>query len=409
MIQQAGLNNEKIQQSNRSLVLDMIIRHYCISRKELVDITGLKKPTITNIVNEFLGCGIVTECEKHKTNGERKTKGLVLRDVSAKIISARWMRSCFKVNLYNLSGIVIDAEESNISADVSIERTTVQILETLNKLIGRHSKEHILGMCIGIPGPYLRNAHSTKAIVVGYENLQQLDIQKFFEDNFDFPVITEHDSHLSALAEWRYLSKEEQSKCRCFLALQSIGIGIGAGVILDGKIVEGAFGIAGEIGHIGVNFNGMKNVYGERGTLEYYASSESVRQYVRERLNDYPTSNLSAHSTYQEILQAYYDRDPLATWAFDLLAWRLAYGLLSTFFILNPNKIVIGSDYPASEEFVNKIKFAIKTMVHSEISSRMDIRYSEIDDDTTLLGGYYFILEDFSEKKILYEMIKKAI
>ena len=59
MIQQAGLNNEKIQQSNRSLVLDMIIRHYCISRKELVDITGLKKPTITNIVNEFLGCGIV--------------------------------------------------------------------------------------------------------------------------------------------------------------------------------------------------------------------------------------------------------------------------------------------------------------------------------------------------------------
>lgn len=104
-----------------------------------------------------------------------------------------------------------------------------------------------------------------------------------------------------------------------------------------------------------------------------------------------------------------YDRDPLATWAFVLLAWRLAYGLLSTFFILNPNKIVIGSDYPASEEFVNKIRFAIKTMVHSEISSRMDIRYSEIDDDTTLLGGYYFILEDFSEKKILYEMIKKAI
>lgn len=118
--------------------------------------------------------------------------------------------------------------------------------------------------------------------------------------------------------------------------------------------MRAAFGIAGEIGHIGVNFNGMKNVYGERGTLEYYASSESVRQYVRERLNDYPTSNLSAHSTYQEILQAYYDRDPLATWAFDLLAWRLAYGLLSTFFILNPNKIVIGSDYPASEEFVIK-------------------------------------------------------
>ena len=68
------------------------------------------------------------------------------------------------------------------------------------------------------------------------------------------------------------------------LALQSLGIGIGAGVILNGKIVEGAFGVSGEIGQMGILFSGVKNSQGARGKLENYASSSSVKKYVRTRL-----------------------------------------------------------------------------------------------------------------------------
>ena len=58
-----GLNNKKIQVTNRSLVLDIIIRKGIISRKELADLTGLGKPTITNVVNELLEFDIVEERE----------------------------------------------------------------------------------------------------------------------------------------------------------------------------------------------------------------------------------------------------------------------------------------------------------------------------------------------------------
>ena len=124
------------------------------------------------------------------------------------------------------------------------------------------------------------------------------------------------------------------------LALQSVGIGIGAGIILDGKILEGAFGIAGEIGQLGIYFNGPENRYGERGTLEYYASSASVKRYISERMCDFPESSVNEESAYEEIVSAYYAGDSLAVWAFDILAWRLAYGLLGTIFVINPDEII---------------------------------------------------------------------
>lgn len=404
-----GLNNEKIQLSNRSLVLNIIIRKGNISRKELAEITGLGKPTITNIVNELLELDIIEECEKPRTWGERKTKGLTLKTRSIKILSARWIRTYFKVAIFTLSGEVIDSEECEVSTEEDIWQTTDRILNTIDRLLLRHGRKEILGMCIGVPGPYLRCSEMNKAIVNGYERLKEIDVQKFFEDRYDFSVITEHDAHLSAFGEWESMEEEKQDHCKCMLALQSVGIGIGAGIILNGKIVEGAFGIAGEIGQLGIYFNGPENTYGRRGTLEYYASSASVKRYISERMCDFPESRLSEESTYEEIVNAYYEKDPLAIWAFDILAWRLAYGLADTIFVINPDEIIIGPDYPISERFIGKIRTSLEGMVNREIGDKIKIRYSAFEEDTTLIGGYYFTLDHFINERTLYERVKEMM
>ncbi len=402
-----GLNNEKIQLTNRSLVLDMIIRNTAISRSELVDLTGLGKPAITNIVNELLKLGIVEECEKPKQEGRRRTKGLTLKANPIKILSARWIRSYFKVAVYTMSGKVVDTEECTVSTEEDIWQTADRIKKTIRRLLERHDEDEILGMCIGVPGPYIRDGETNKAIVSGYEKLQEIDIQRFFESITFFPVITEHDAHLSAFGEWNSLAPDKRNRCRCLLALQSEGIGIGAGIILNGKTVEGAFGISGEIGQIGIYFNGPKNTYGEIGTLEYYASSVSVKRYVRERMCEFPESMLTEESTYEEIVNAYYENDRLAVWAFDLVAWRLAYGLVSTIFVINPEEIVIGPDYPVSERFIGKVRSSIAGMINREIGNKITIRYSAAHRDVTLYGGYCFALEHFINEKTLFERVKQ--
>lgn len=405
---QKGLNNQKIQQTNRSLILEMIIDRGTVTRKDMIDITGLHKPTITNIVNELLEMNVIEECEIPRKEGQRKVVGFALKTQKIKILSARWIRSFFEVALYTLSGEIIDTERCSVMPEEDIELTAEKNLAAVYRLMERHHTSHVLGMCIGLPGPYIK-AENNQALVAGYDNLQKIDVQKYFEDKFPFPVVTEHDAHLSAFAEWKSMTQQDRNKYNCMLALQSLGIGIGAGVILDGKIVEGAFGISGEIGQMGILFSGKKERNGARGRLENYASSISVKKYIRTRLFEFPESVLSEESSYSQIVQAYYNEDPLAIWAFDVIAWHLAYGLANTIFVINPGIIIIGPDYPKSKRFTNKVKAALDDLMDERISSRIEIRYSEIEKDPTLEGGYRYVVDMFIHNRMLFERVSEIM
>lgn len=120
---QKGLNNQKIQQTNRSLILEMIIDRGIVTRKEMIDLTGLHKPTITNIVNELLEMNVIEECEVPRKEGQRKVVGFALKTQKIKILSARWARDFFEVALYTLSGEIIDSERCAVNPEEEIELT----------------------------------------------------------------------------------------------------------------------------------------------------------------------------------------------------------------------------------------------------------------------------------------------
>ena len=402
-----GLNNEKLQMSNRSLILSMIIREPAISRIELVERSALGKPAITNIVHELLSLGIIEECEKEKQEGRRKTRGLMLRKSNLKIFSGRWMRGCFKAAVYSLDGRLLFREDLKIGKGENIYHTKARILAFAGDIVARHNEESFLGMCIGVSGPYIHDEDTSSALVHGYEALEQIEIQKTFEDAFPFPVVTEHDAHLAAFCEWEKLSEQEKTKKKCLLALQSIGQGIGSGIIIDGNVLEGAFSIAGELGQIGVNFNGPLNTYGEPGMLESYASSESVHGYIAQRLTDFPDTVLREDSSLEEILEAYKAFDPLAVWAYERIASALSYGLLNAIFLVNPGLIVIGPDYPKTDHFMAAILSKLKGMLHEKIFAKIEIRFSDLDEDATILGGRYYLLDYFEKKMELYERIRQ--
>jgi predicted NBD/HSP70 family sugar kinase len=404
-----GLNNQKMQQVNRSLILSLILEHPGISRLELAQITGLQKPTITNIVNELLTLGVVDNCEKPKIENQKKTKGLVFADDTIGILSVRLMRNEFDAALFTIKGQIVDQRKMEVNPNRDIERTLAEATNIINEILNQNSLK-VLAMSLGLPGPYIRGIDGNDRIIVeGFSQLGEIDVAGYFRKKYSFPVIAEHDAHLSALCEWKNMSSTEREHVHCLLALQSIGIGIGAGLILNGKVLEGAFGIAGEIGNIGIYFNGPKNSNGERGTFEHYASTGNMKNYIAQRLAEFPSSKLTEESSYEEIKQAYFERDSLAVWAFEAVAMKLAYGLASVIFVINPDKIVIGPDYPEDENFINRIKNDLAGMINTEISDRIDIRFSEIRTDPTLLGGYEFVLQKFMEESALVDRIRALL
>ena len=403
-----GLNNHKMQQSNRSLILSTIIENRGISRLGLSEVTGLQKPTITNIVNELLELGIIESGEAPKREGRNKTKGLAFTEKSIVILSARLTRDLFSACIYNMNGEMIDSCSCVVYPTRDIMETLEKSVQLIDALLKRNMNRKVLSMCLGLPGPYIRG-EKEKIIVEGFPGLGKVDVCRFYAEHYAFPLLAEHDAHLSALCEWKSLTPEEQENARCLLALQSLGIGIGAGIILDGKIVKGAFGIAGEIGSIGINFNGQKNSNGQRGTLETYASTGNLRRYIGDRLIEFPNTVLTEHSTYDEIREAYLKGDPLANWIFDAAAARLAYGLASSIFVINPDMIIIGPDYPETDRFIGRIQRTLNELMNIEISSRIKIRYSRVTCDPTLLGGYYYILQVLTADNTLLERVKEAL
>ncbi len=392
-----GMNNESMQRSNRNLALKILLEGKPVSRVELARKTSLNKATITNIVNELLDSGIVKyDCMQggaENTEGKgRKAQKLCLDAPEAVVLSVRLTRIYYHIQAYSLDGSLLREIKGDVAVVDEIEHLIDNLYRDIDQLVEMYGADKILGLCLALPGPYVRGVHSI-AMVTGFEKLSHIDIQELLEQHYAFPVFSEHDAKLAAFAEWKQIDHMQAKSKHCLLGIQSIGLGIGSGIIIDGKIMQGAQGIAGEIGHMGINITGPKFDNGIRGTFEYYAGMDSVRNYVLERMHEFPKTELSEDTDYATIKKAYLEGEPLALYAFKKLAWYLGYGLANQIFIINPDIIIIGTDYPDDARFIQDVKQAIKEMVQPQICENLEIRASILKPDPTMLGCYYRVVE----------------
>ena len=373
-----GLNNEGVQRANRCLILQLMLEDGIVSRAELVKKTGLRKATITNIINEFLEIGIVHEAgDIKKASDERKRETLELDIPQARIISLRITSEKYVIYLYNLKKEIIKEMEAPLPDTNDVDSLMDELISKVNDLVALSGEKNILGLCVGLPGPYIRRPQKNIAVVTGFEQLSKIDVQKKMEEAFPFFVITEHDAKLSAFAEWKNIGGELQGIDKILVNIQTVGVGVGAGIILNGKIISGALGIAGEIGHMGININEVYTEYG-KGEFEQYASIQAISRYISEKFYEFPDNTLSPNAGYSEIKNAYLKGDRLAESVMHKLAWMVGYGIANIIFMLNPEIVIIGPDYPNSSAFLNEVKKSVRHRTHSDIFEGIPIRFSNL-------------------------------
>ncbi len=163
------------------------------------------------------------------------------------------------------------------------------------------------------------------------------------------PAFMENDANACALAEWRWGAGQG---CRS-MAFLTFGTGLGAGLILDGRLYRGACGMAGELGHWRLSDYGPTG-YGKEGSFEGFCSGGGIRQLaetlaLRERQKGAPVSMGSGPLTARVVAEAAGRGDPLALEALDHVARQLGRGLALLVDLLNPERIVIGSIYARCE------------------------------------------------------------
>ena len=372
-----------LRRVNASAVLDMIRDQGPISRSEVARRLGLSPATITRIVSDLLEQQIVVEgAASRAAHGRRPV--LLEFNPRASLIIGVYVGQNMMGALSDLSGEILERRVvPSARGQEGLDR-----LVRLVKDLHTSSIEYgiaVRGVGVGIPSIVNRRDGTVVwAPVLGWRNLP---VQDYLRRALNLPVFVENEANLSALGEsWKGVGQDVDT-----LICLSIGGGVGAGIVVDGRLYRGAYYGAGEIGYIIPNEKYLGRVYDDYGCLEGLAGSTGIVRRALARLeNGQVSSFLMAngevpdHLSADAVLSAARSGDPLAMTVVDETVDYLAITVANLICTLDPEMVVISGDLAEyGDLFIDPIKERMRG-----IPPRVpDIVISELRMDATVLGA----------------------
>ncbi|WEV78940.1 ROK family protein [Janibacter cremeus] len=177
--------------------------------------------------------------------------------------------------------------------------------------------------------------------------LRDLDVAGEVRRRTGHEVVLENDANAAAWGEYRFGSGVD---CDDML-LATVGTGVGGGCVIDDRLLRGAFGIGGEIGHVTMDPHGPRCGCGNHGCLEVYASGTALERYARELISSGEATGAGLRErcgdapealTGQDVTELARDGDEGAVALFARLGTRLGEGMASVCAVVDPAVVVIG-------------------------------------------------------------------
>jgi len=245
-----------------------------------------------------------------------------------------------KMGLFNESGEVLEKWEIVTVKDNNGARILPDIADSIKKKIAEKNleKNDIIGVGIGVPGPVDSSGVIYKAANLGWD---VFNVSETLSRLTGLDVKTGNDANVAALGEmWMGGGKGYTS-----IVMVTLGTGVGGGVIIDEKIVAGAKGAGGEIGHILVDENETECCgCGKKGCLEQYASATGVVRLAKRRLASDDKSSVLRDKdiSCKDVWDAVKAGDEVAVEIAEEFGKVLGKGLGIIACVVNPEAFVIG-------------------------------------------------------------------
>lgn len=212
---------------------------------------------------------------------------------------------------------------------------------------------------------------------------------------FNKPTAFQNDANAAALGEyWVGAGREVDS-----FVLFTLGTGVGGGIVIDGRVLEGAHSHGGEVGHMRIAppDTGRLCGCGRRGCLEAYASATNVVARARElmacyreptRLRELLRDDDGAEFTSKEVFDIADQGDPLARQVVDDTAYYCALGACNLMATVDPQMVAFGGGMVAAgEPFLAKIQEYIRRFGLSYPASKLQVRYAQLGADAGFIGA----------------------
>ncbi len=363
------------------------------SRYEIAHRTGISTVSVTTLLNRLIEDGRITKSGKTESRSGRPS---VLYDISPDF--GYFIGVSIETNSIRLvaidSGqlILVDRERPLILSPDPGEHLA-DIIRQLGKELeslfasGLVERERMLAMGMSLPGMVdtERGVWLTGFRVSGIGHIHLRDI---LERKFSIPVSVEDPTRCIS---WRELTRKGADMKEPFVLLY-LGSGVGAGIVIDGKLYRGAGGLAGEIGHLHVTEDGDRCPCGNIGCLETVVSEPSILRNFQRRLAEGVISTLGRILPENLDILAIYDAaksgDRLARSTLYDLGLFLGETCATLVELYNPSTLLIGGSVGVLGEFFDDpINLRLRQRVLPEMLNDLELKYAPHEPNDEAIGA----------------------
>lgn len=342
-------SSETARRINRDIILELIRARQPISRADLARCSGLQRSTVSQIIEQLIAERWIREGAVAKLPRGRRPTMLLLND-EVVVLAADLHPKQVTVAVIDLNGRLLSRAELPLSHDPA--KAVTGIVDCMRRMRTAHPGKSFEGIGISLPG---RVDNRTQRLIFA-PNLHwpEFDLRQAMEKALRLPVELENAANACLISELWFGRMDGVQNA----VLITVSEGIGGGILANGQLITGQYGMAGEFGHIPLDPRGPRCGCKQHGCWETFASCKAALRYYQD------SSHAARSITYHDLLRMAEEENPRAVAALKEQARQIGRGLRLVLASLSPEVVLIAGDVTAAWN-------RLAPVVRMEIESQM--------------------------------------
>lgn len=370
---------ERLRENNRRAITGLLAGDGPMSRADLARATGLSRTTVSSLVGELITTGHVVETSDrgrpHKGGSGRPPLLVALSTPGGGVAGVDLGHRHVRVAVADRRGAVLTEETTAVDVDedggAALDRAARMVRHALREAGLAREDLQAVGMCV--PAPLDRRSASIRTgILPGWRRLSP---GEELHRRLGVPVFADNDANLGALAELTRGAAHGVADA----VYVKVASGLGAGIVLGGRLHRGATGIAGELGHVQVGEDGQVCRCGNRGCLETLVAAPRLVALLQPAYDEV----LSV----ERILELDADADAGVRRVLSDAGRAIGRALADLCNNLNPELVVVGGSLGTSASLGEGIRAAVDRYAQPDTAAALRIVSGELGDRAEVVGA----------------------
>ena len=371
-------------------LLDHVRRGRATTRGELIRHTGLARSTVAHRVDQLLDAGLLRESAGAPEPGAgrgRPADRLAFADTCGLVVVAGLHRDRADLAVLDLSGRVLVRRAVPVLVEDGPDIVLAVVEEQLEALVAEAGStwEPVVAVAVGLPGPIDVEAGRVMQppVMPGWHDHP---VRDRLAERFGVPVFVENDANLTALGEQRVHWPSAPA-----LVLVKVDSGVGAGIVVDGRLFRGVDGGAGDIGHIRMHGHEERCRCGAVGCLAAVVSAGAIVRALAARGKRVEGREVASTADLRQLVQRG-DTDAVA--AVRAAGQHAGEVLTTVVSVLNPEILVLAGDMAHTNgHFVTGLREVVYQRSLPRATRSLRLVTTKLGDSATLLGAVELVLD----------------